>query len=116
MKHWLFPEETSTLREGQGFALAHLAHILVTGHTHSASHRTMARGRRKNHLVDTGTWTPVTEQGKDKPVELLTYADIRQLGERPTVRLRRWDPDRKRAVTIPPERMKEGQFLSEETP
>ena len=117
LKQWLFPADRSTLREGQAFALTHLTNVMITGHTHSASHLTLARGRRTNHLVDSGTWTPVAgPDGAIDPRAVLTYVEVRQQNpRRQTVRLRRWDTRRRRGVTIPPTPLGEGQFLSEPT-
>jgi len=113
MDKWFNPSEGSTYLEGQAFALAHLANVVVKGHTHSPEHSVMARaGGRRNHLVDAGTWTPVTLPGGGVRSPM-TFVEVRQGSGQPTVRLRRWDVELRRPVTVPPTRLAPREFLSE---
>jgi UDP-2,3-diacylglucosamine pyrophosphatase LpxH len=110
METWFNPTEGSTYLEGRSFSLAHLANVVVNGHTHSPSHRIMKRaGGRRNHLLDAGTWTPVT-LGDGRLEAPMTFVDVRQSG---TARLRRWDVQKGRPITQPPAALEVSQFLSE---
>jgi UDP-2,3-diacylglucosamine pyrophosphatase LpxH len=113
MEKWFNPSEGSTNLEGQAFALAHLASIVVNGHTHSPGHAVMRRaGGGLSHLLDAGTWTPVTlKEGSVRPP--MTFVDVRQTFGQPTARLRRWDVGLRRPVTLPPARLDASEFLSE---
>jgi UDP-2,3-diacylglucosamine pyrophosphatase LpxH len=111
---WFNPAEGGSLREGQTFALSHLANIVVTAHTHSANHYKLPREPHPSHLVNSGTWTPVADENHNvNRTELLTFVDVRQMGDRPTVRLRRWDATARRPVTVPPTAIDHRQLLSE---
>jgi hypothetical protein len=43
----------------------------------------------------------------------MTFVEVRQGSGQPTVRLRRWDVELRRPVTVPPTRLAPREFLSE---